>query len=522
MSEQLPTTVTSGLMSLNNVSMSQGGGAIAPAEGGGQVSGFGTVLNQQIGTAPEQTGSADGALLPSQGITLPPSAEGENPQQQLLYLAQMLEQTGQMPDLTSQINKELAAALRKYTDQESILPQAEVQGVVHLEKTEITAHIETATDSEQSKLVQTVTDINIAVQQVAFNQANPLNKDAKDNVQQEIKADIKPLIDNSNQLNSTIPIANTVGEEVVKQSEAQTILPVGFNRPVIEKDKKTDTSENLIKVAPSIEQDETFIVNKSDSGNITRLVANDVQKPESVQTLKSDVPVSTIKSEPVVVKQPDTIATAPKGNDTKQDAAQIALQNMISADKATEPSAIRTESKSADSLQALNSSVTQTVAQPEQVQAQKIVTDAKNLMMPQQVKLNTAAWENALGERAIMVATRNAKVAEIKLDPPELGSLNIRVHISQDQVNLSFTSPNAQVREAVEQSMPRLREMFAEQGLALQDSSVSDQSSQQQQMAEQQGQGGDAAGYGEGAATTEIETAIAQGLRPVSLVDYYA
>lgn len=164
--------------------------------------------------------------------------------------------------------------------------------------------------------------------------------------------------------------------------------------------------------------------------------------------------------------------------------------------------------------------VPQSVSQPTQVQ--KAVTEANNLMMPQNVKLNTPAWSSALAERAVMVAAQNTNVAQIQLDPPELGSLNIRVQINQDQVSLNFTSPHAHVRDAVEQSLPRLREMFAEQGLALNESSVSDQQSggaSKEEMAGE-GQGGEGGYLGQSVEDDIIEGSGAA--RSMSLVDYYA
>lgn len=164
--------------------------------------------------------------------------------------------------------------------------------------------------------------------------------------------------------------------------------------------------------------------------------------------------------------------------------------------------------------------VPQSVSQPTQVQ--KAVTEANNLMMPQNVKLNTPAWSSALAERAVMVAAQNTNVAQIQLDPPELGSLNIRVQINQDQVSLNFTSPHAHVRDAVEQSLPRLREMFAEQGLALNESSVSDQQSGESSKEEMagEGQGGEGGYLGQSVEEDAIEGSGAA--RSMSLVDYYA
>lgn len=200
------------------------------------------------------------------------------------------------------------------------------------------------------------------------------------------------------------------------------------------------------------------------------------------------------------------------------DMTQQLLQK-VSAGEKIDNSATQLVEKIANSS-SLQPSTTQSLVMP--TNAQKVATESQNLMMPQQVKINTPAWNNALGERAVMIAAQNTRVAEIQLDPPELGSLHVRVNVNQDQVSLSFTSPHAHVRDAVEQSLPRLREMFAEQGLALQDSSVSDHSSDQQrreQLADGSGNGGQYGTAGGGDGEAEVS---GQAKRSVSLVDYYA
>ena len=83
--------------------------------------------------------------------------------------------------------------------------------------------------------------------------------------------------------------------------------------------------------------------------------------------------------------------------------------------------------------------------------------------------------------------------AEIRLNPPELGLLEVKIQIQSDQANVSFSSPNAQVREALESALPRLREMFSESGLELGNASVSQDSSAQEdtqnESAKQSGSG---------------------------------
>ncbi len=83
-----------------------------------------------------------------------------------------------------------------------------------------------------------------------------------------------------------------------------------------------------------------------------------------------------------------------------------------------------------------------------------------------------------------MVNSRNLS-AEIRLDPPDLGGMNIKVNINGDSASVSFIVQSQQARDALDQAVPRLREMLEEQGIELGQSSVEQDSSGQDQQAEQ-------------------------------------
>ncbi|MDX2423211.1 MAG: flagellar hook-length control protein FliK, partial [Amphritea sp.] len=139
-------------------------------------------------------------------------------------------------------------------------------------------------------------------------------------------------------------------------------------------------------------------------------------------------------------------------------------------------------------------------------------------VMPQGVKPGTPSWGQAVNDRVMLMASKNGQFAEIQLDPPELGSLQVKLHLKNDQVSVVFTTPHGSVRESLEQNMPRLREMFADQGFNLSESSVEDQSGQQRD--ESQSGSASFAGYSNGSADEgQDESAVTESL---SLVDYYA
>jgi flagellar hook-length control protein FliK len=83
------------------------------------------------------------------------------------------------------------------------------------------------------------------------------------------------------------------------------------------------------------------------------------------------------------------------------------------------------------------------------------------------------------------MAGQHLKVAELHLNPPELGPLQITLTVNNDQASAQFVSQHASVREAIEAAMPRLREMLAEGGITLGNTSVSADSFQNQTQSEQ-------------------------------------
>jgi flagellar hook-length control protein FliK len=77
-----------------------------------------------------------------------------------------------------------------------------------------------------------------------------------------------------------------------------------------------------------------------------------------------------------------------------------------------------------------------------------------------------------MGSRLVWMATNNHQVAELRLDPPQLGPVEVRLSIANDQASLSFASPHAAVRDAIQASLPRLQDMLQGLGITLGNVSV--------------------------------------------------
>ncbi|MDH5551736.1 MAG: flagellar hook-length control protein FliK [Nitrosomonas sp.] len=89
-------------------------------------------------------------------------------------------------------------------------------------------------------------------------------------------------------------------------------------------------------------------------------------------------------------------------------------------------------------------------------------------------------WGGELAQKVVWLSSQQQQVAEIRLNPAHLGPVDIMLNVNNDQATAQFVSAHLAVREAIEASLPRLREMMAENGITLGDVSVGAESFQQQ------------------------------------------
>ena len=89
-------------------------------------------------------------------------------------------------------------------------------------------------------------------------------------------------------------------------------------------------------------------------------------------------------------------------------------------------------------------------------------------------------WAQDFGDRITFFAKADIQVAQINITPAQLGPIQITLNLNGDQASLAFASPHAEVRKAIEDAMPNLREMLSTAGISLGQSNVGAQLPQQQ------------------------------------------
>ena len=107
-----------------------------------------------------------------------------------------------------------------------------------------------------------------------------------------------------------------------------------------------------------------------------------------------------------------------------------------------------------------------------------------------QPALQTTAWNRVMSGRVVWMAREGVQQAELKLNPANLGPVEVRLSMNNDQTSVTFIANHAATRDALEQALPRLRESFSENGMELADAEVmqhSDEEQHQDDTAEAEG-----------------------------------
>jgi flagellar hook-length control protein FliK len=88
-------------------------------------------------------------------------------------------------------------------------------------------------------------------------------------------------------------------------------------------------------------------------------------------------------------------------------------------------------------------------------------------------RLDAPEWSEAFANRVAWAANSNVQVAELRLNPPQLGHVGVQIAIQNNRADIAIATPHAEVLASIEAALPRLREMFGESGVALGDVNVS-------------------------------------------------
>lgn len=192
--------------------------------------------------------------------------------------------------------------------------------------------------------------------------------------------------------------------------------------------------------------------------------------------------LSTRGSDIADTANPSGQATAPQNND----AALTLLPGEFQPGKSASPVAADTQyaalslsmgpSKQVDgqSNTAQHPHI-QTSVIPAVLHGVSTLTHADSNTLAINTPLGNNGWADDFSQQISWLSTQKNQVAELHLNPPDLGPLDVVLTMSDKQASIQFSSPHGVVRDAVENALPKLREIFADNGIMLGNTTVSDQ-----------------------------------------------
>lgn len=254
----------------------------------------------------------------------------------------------------------------------------------------------------------------------------------------------------------------------------------------------------------------------------TASLASDLPETLAKNTKNTNAAVQGREALPVSDDKPGVAVTAADG------AALKAFAGKLAAASGEQPNL------------AIEGGVNATTATASHADAGAVRTDGIGITAPQRAVQDPAAqaalqvrtpvrapgWEAEFSQKVVWMAGRDTQSAQLMLNPPQLGPVEVRLTMSGGEAGAQFFSPHQNVREAIESAMPRLRDMMAEAGLSLGQTSVSSESFRDQRPAQgnaQQSVAQEGGGEAQETASSLLSLNPSQGVRlGRGLVDLYA
>lgn len=145
-------------------------------------------------------------------------------------------------------------------------------------------------------------------------------------------------------------------------------------------------------------------------------------------------------------------------------------------------------------------------------------TDTVNAAEAPGADLHGGHFDEDIGDAVRWMADQKIGHAHIKVTPNDLGTVEIRLRLEGDRVHADFASTQAEVRQALESSLPRLRDMLGQHGFQLAHADVG-----QQHAPPSQGTASSHPGEnGPGPADTSADAPRTVRMTALGLLDAYA
>ena len=167
---------------------------------------------------------------------------------------------------------------------------------------------------------------------------------------------------------------------------------------------------------------------------------------------------------------------------TAQSLVTSLMQNTADELKAAAGDGAKTDSASANTTPAPDVSTAASAFQAHLGVSSQSQTQASQQAANTQVNtpVGASGFADEVGDKITWMAHQGVQSASLQMTPEHMGPVEVKISVQAGSATVSINAAHADTRAALEQALPRLREMFSTQGMNLTDASVSQQFSREQ------------------------------------------
>ncbi len=316
-----------------------------------------------------------------------------------------------------------------------------------------------------------------------------LNKQIDQNKPAETRLDKENVHENQQYSdNEEVVDSEVVAEEPVSTEEA------GVTENIILVDEQHLEIENILSVDIEESLPEDQIVAMPINEQSLPQTGNTLPLDQSLKQTKNTASINTVNDKALAnqqtAKQP-SLAEALLADDGKEDFLSKEFKPLLKNDQLSTSQVL--QAKAGFSVAALvnNATVQQqvplsTALASINMQSATATESLTNATVTSAISapVQSSVWSQGVSERVVWMVQSNFQTAELKLNPANLGPLEIKLSVQDDKASVTFITAHAPVKEAIDLAMPRLREMLEQQGLNLVDVDVSQYSDARDEQAE--------------------------------------
>ncbi|WP_286233275.1 flagellar hook-length control protein FliK [Thalassotalea sediminis] len=99
-------------------------------------------------------------------------------------------------------------------------------------------------------------------------------------------------------------------------------------------------------------------------------------------------------------------------------------------------------------------------------------TRTAQVIAQETIAINRKDFSVAVKEKVMVMINQKLRQLEIRLDPPELGSMQVKINMQNEQAAVNFVVQNPQAKDALEQHMGKLKDMLEQSGVDVGDANI--------------------------------------------------